>query len=61
MKRSSVLQSFDDKKIKCKAPGAPGGSWKGLDFKSSAAFPLVPVLAATEQPIDEVRNDRKKL
>ena len=42
-------------------PGAPGGSWKGLDFKSSAAFPLVFLLAATEQPIDEVRNDRKKL
>jgi hypothetical protein len=39
---------------------APGGSWKGLDFKSSAAFPLVPVLAATKQPIDEVRNDIKK-
>ena len=49
------------KRLNARLLGAPEGSCKGLDFKSSAAFPLVPVLAATEQPIDEVRNDRKKL
>jgi hypothetical protein len=49
------------KRSNARLPGAPGGFWNGLDFKSSVAFPLVLVLAATEQPIDEVRNDRKKL
>ena len=53
--------AFMIKRSNASLPRAPGGSWKGLDFKSLAAFPLVPVLAATEQPIDEVRNDRKKL
>jgi hypothetical protein len=50
MKRSSVLQSFnDEKKSNTRLPGAPGGSWKGLNFKSSATFPLVPVRSALKQ------------
>jgi hypothetical protein len=42
-------KAFMIKRSNARLLGAPGGSWKGLNFKSSAAFPLVPVRSALKQ------------